>query len=55
MRWQTILLTAEGLTAGLTRIRAAGGTLVSSCRCAEGYRVTCTFPSGEWTSGAGVA
>ncbi len=55
MRWQTIVLTVEGLAAGLATIRASGGTLVSSCRCPEGYRVTCTFPSSGWTTEANVA
>lgn len=55
MRWQTILVPAENLAARLAQIRADGGTLVRSCRCAEGYRVTCTFPSSRWTSGTNVA
>lgn len=45
MTWQTVVVARQELRRGLQRIRAAGGTVTSCLRCADGFRITCTFPT----------
>ncbi|WP_183407999.1 hypothetical protein [Nocardioides pocheonensis] len=40
MTWRTVLVPADDLALELVAIRWAGGTVVSSRPCAEGFRVT---------------